>query len=182
MQKIIYLDQNIWIDLAKVYLKKDLSKRKQSLVKNIEEKVKSKELLIPSYITHLAETFKIKNLERRIELSGTIGYFSQNNMILPYTDFQYIELKNLMSSTKTKINILTTATKFCGFDNLISSLRIEQKVALQTAFYGSNLFVKLAQVPNICNIVIDGNKEYDEETKNDFELLRNGFLKLPKKR
>ena len=82
--KIIYLDQNIWIELAKGwYSKKGES---YNTVLKLKEKIKNKDLIVVISIIHFFETLKIKNEKRRENLLNFMMDISEGNVISPFSE------------------------------------------------------------------------------------------------
>jgi len=79
--KVIYLDQNAWIDLA------NSSRETIDLVTTLSE---SDSVIFPLSIVHLEETSKDHNLTRKQELASLMIRISKGYCFLPYVD-QIIE-------------------------------------------------------------------------------------------
>lgn len=86
LQKIVYLDQNIWINLAQVYygVKNDVDSL--NLCKIILQKLESDDLIIPLSVVHLIEAHHIQNNERRDRLIEFMLKISRGNTIIPFNN------------------------------------------------------------------------------------------------
>ena len=68
-KRILYLDQNIWIVLAKVYYKKIESPTLDKINETLIRKTSSGEVVCPISATHLMETLARRNKESRKRLA-----------------------------------------------------------------------------------------------------------------
>lgn len=86
LQKIVYLDQNIWINLAQVYygIKNDVVIF--NLCEVIKKKLQSNHLIIPLSVVHLIEAHHIQDNERRDRLIEFMLKVSKGNTIIPFND------------------------------------------------------------------------------------------------
>jgi predicted transcriptional regulator len=86
LQKIVYLDQNIWINLAQVYygVKNDVDIL--NLCEVILKKLESNDLIIPLSVVHLIEAHHIQDNERRDRLIEFMLKVSRGNTIIPFNN------------------------------------------------------------------------------------------------
>jgi len=75
--KIVYLDQNKWIDLARAVKSPKAHPVLRELLEAICEKIKTDELLFPLSASNLYETYKINRAEQRFDLAMTQVALSQ---------------------------------------------------------------------------------------------------------
>jgi hypothetical protein len=86
LPKIVYLDQNIWINLAQFYygIKNDV--HISNLCEVILKKLESNDLIIPLSVVHLIEAHHIQDNERRDKLIEFMLKVSRNNTIIPFNN------------------------------------------------------------------------------------------------
>jgi len=104
--KIIYLDQNRWIELLKGWNEKN--SEIYFFVEELRKKVDKNELIFPLSLIHIQETLKQGNRERGKELLDFMVYLSQGNYICPFSrSIVSLEIKNMFYEKlgKPKIDI-----------------------------------------------------------------------------
>jgi len=78
---IVYLDQNKWIELAKMVHGKDNSTRAKNVVRDFEAAIDGDHVVVPLSAFHYMETARVSNAERRRRLKTVI-----NDMPTRYLD------------------------------------------------------------------------------------------------
>jgi len=118
----IYLDQNIWIDLAKVKYQKEKDPKKVEAYNLIKEKIEKGEIETYLSLCHLHETRKIKNIERRKNLVNLMIELSKGSTILPYPYVIKHEIRNEIFRRLGKKKIDLTSLVFRkGIAHLLGS-------------------------------------------------------------
>ena len=94
--KILYLDQNIWIYLARIHYKKEYNETFSQIKNKLFEMVSSGKLIIPINLTNIIETQKITDLNRRERLVRFIISLSKGYSFIPDFYILYKEVENLV--------------------------------------------------------------------------------------
>ncbi|NFO40478.1 hypothetical protein FDB42_10245 [Clostridium botulinum] len=84
MKKIIYLDQNKWIELSRCYYGREVQDETKEILNLVEKKSLSGEWIFPLSIIHYNETRTRKQEEQREKLAKFMGIISKNWGIYPY--------------------------------------------------------------------------------------------------
>ena len=93
-KKIVYLDQNIWIGLSRVYYEKDENLILKSILDKIIEASNSKNIIFPISIVNARETLSRQNEEQKNRLVDFMIKVSKGYTISPYTEeFKKEEIK-----------------------------------------------------------------------------------------
>lgn len=93
----IYLDQNIWIDLAKIYHGKDARPESVELLRLVRSKITSKAVRLPLSSVHYIETATISNSGRRERLGQVMFDLSRGETIAYYRKIVIGELEKALS-------------------------------------------------------------------------------------
>lgn len=93
----IYLDQNIWIDLAKIYHGKDKRPEAIDLLKLVRSKISTKAVRLPLSSVHYIETATISNPGRRERLGQVMFEFSRGETIAYYRKIVIGEIEEVLS-------------------------------------------------------------------------------------
>jgi len=83
--KVVYLDQKCWIELARKYYGKP-SEQESKSVRKILEVSRENRVIFPLSISHLDETMRISNGERRNRLASLMVKISKGYAFQPYVD------------------------------------------------------------------------------------------------
>ena len=108
MSRIVYLDQNKWIDIARAFYGREDGKKYQPVLQKLQEKVNSGEIIVPISAVHIIETARNGDKDRRERLANFIADLSKSYGILPYTSVREEEIENailLKLGQATKHNI-----------------------------------------------------------------------------
>jgi hypothetical protein len=81
---IVYLDQNKWIELAKMVHGKDESARAKRVLRDFEAAIDGEHVSIPLSAFHYIETSRISNVDRKIRLGAVMWRFSKGTTIVAY--------------------------------------------------------------------------------------------------
>lgn len=81
---IIYLDQNKWIELAKMFHGKDNSLRAKRIVRAMDAVCAAGHATVPLSAIHYMETSRISNEGRKVRLGATMWRFSRGRTIAGY--------------------------------------------------------------------------------------------------
>lgn len=92
--KIIYLDQNHWIYLSQAYYGIDKSLELKEVCDKLINASEEGNVICPLSITHIIETLRHMNKDRRKRLSKFMVKISKGFTILPYTTVIPFEIKN----------------------------------------------------------------------------------------
>jgi hypothetical protein len=101
---IIYLDQNKWIELSRIYYGKEKDKIKRSNLLHIQEAVREGKILLPLSAIHYLETAKISRPEQRARLGEFMFLFSQGYTLASYKEIVEYELEVSLSKLLPSIS------------------------------------------------------------------------------
>ncbi|MBF4232537.1 hypothetical protein, partial [Vibrio anguillarum] len=93
----IYLDQNIWIDLAKIHHGKDNHPESVRLLGLIQKNLESGDIVLPLSRIHYIETSTIANAGRRERLGRVMFDYSKGVTLAPYKSIVVYELDCALS-------------------------------------------------------------------------------------
>lgn len=118
---IVYLDQNKWIELAKMVHGKDKSARAARVLHSFEAAGDAGRVKFPLSSFHYIETSRISNVDRKVRLGSAMWRFSRGTTIIGYQAVVRYELevalaKHLPQITPGSISILGRghAHAFCS--------------------------------------------------------------------
>ena len=118
---IVYLDQNKWIELAKMFHGKDTSSRASLVLRNFEAARADSSVRTPLSSFHYIETSRISNVDRKVRLGEAMWHFSRGETLIGYQAIVRYELelalaKHLAQVSPGTINILGSghAHAFCS--------------------------------------------------------------------
>ena len=94
MSKIIYLDQNKWIDIARAFYGREDGKKYQLVLQKLQEKVTLEDIIVPISAVHIIETARNEHKDRRERLANFIADLSKSYGILPYISVRQQEIEN----------------------------------------------------------------------------------------
>ncbi len=190
MPKIIYLDQNKWIDIACCYTGKGGYEKYGDVCKRIYEKVNSGEWIFPLSAIHLMETASRQDKQSRLDLAKVMGELSKSYTISSYLDMKKYEFDNLLRKLKeeTVVDLSFTAIKkdflnMVGLsdDKIISNLVDNKQIPLaRNLIQSNNIFYFLMKEGILDNNISDlmDDKIYYKES---FEKLRKDYQRIPDK-
>jgi len=101
---IIYLDQNKWIELARIANGIDTSSRDLRVLQQFRDAVKNG-CIFPLAATHYIEFSRIKDLERRKRLGSFMWELSQGKTFAPYGNIVDREIEVALQSIGVKIPV-----------------------------------------------------------------------------
>jgi len=81
---IIYLDQNKWIELAKMFHGKDNSARARQVLKDYECTTREGLATLPLSSVHYIEMSRISSVERKVRLGAAMWHFSKGKTLIGY--------------------------------------------------------------------------------------------------
>lgn len=94
----IYLDQNKWIEIARIYHGKDASHESKKLLNLIQEKVELGLIRLPLSAVHYIETASISNQGRKERLGTVMSNLSKGVTLASYNSIVIHELENALSA------------------------------------------------------------------------------------
>lgn len=100
---IIYLDQNKWIELARIANGVDASDRDIQILARFKE-ASEDGCIFPLAATHYIEFSRIKNLGRRKRLGSFMWELSQGNTLAPYGEIVEREIEVALQGLEVKIS------------------------------------------------------------------------------
>lgn len=92
--KIIYLDQNMWILLAREYYGIESDSIIKKVLCKLENNVKSGNIILPLSFHHIDETIKRGNVRSRMQLANLMIDLSRNIFIAPHMTVIEAEIRN----------------------------------------------------------------------------------------
>ena len=111
--KIVYLDLNAWIDLAKIFYGQSSSPEKELLDKVLEASENDK-AIFPISLIHLSEAHCIANPQRRKKLVSFMVKLSKYYTLTPYWNkLQELEIKNMIFE-KLGLPLINIRNRFVG--------------------------------------------------------------------
>ncbi|MBN2488865.1 MAG: hypothetical protein JXA98_07550 [Methanosarcinaceae archaeon] len=93
-QKIVYLDQHGWINLAQAYFGKTKDKDIIKVCEIVRKASQSDDIIFPLSINHLIETRKMRDSKRRERLIEFMSNVSKGYTILPFSCITDAEIRN----------------------------------------------------------------------------------------
>jgi hypothetical protein len=156
---IIYLDQNKWIELAKIANGIDSSDRGKKILDQFSA-VSGPECLFPLCSVHYIEFSRIKDLERRKRLGRVMWNLSKGKTIAPYRDIVEHEIE--IALVEIGINITPRKWTFIGdgiefaFDIEFQSeiLNTFKTIVNESALTGSEYF----NIDPLCSKNLDAHR------------------------
>jgi hypothetical protein len=97
MSKIVYLDQNKWIDISRAFYGRTDGEPFVPVLSKLQDKTKSGEVILPLSIMHIIETARGGNVERKKRLTDFMLGLSGAHGILPYISVRKEEIHNAIS-------------------------------------------------------------------------------------
>ncbi|MCD4678998.1 MAG: hypothetical protein K8S00_01295 [Bacteroidales bacterium] len=94
MSKIIYLDQNKWIDIARAFYGREDGEKYHPVLEKLQEKVNLGDIIVPISAVHIIETARNGHKDRRERLANFIAELSKSYGILPYISVRQQEIEN----------------------------------------------------------------------------------------
>jgi hypothetical protein len=94
---IVYLDQNKWIELARMVHGKDKSVRAKRVLGDFVVAVDGRLAVLPLSSFHYIETSRISNVDRKVRLGGVMWRFSQGVTIIGYPAVVRNELETALA-------------------------------------------------------------------------------------
>jgi len=174
---LIYLDQNKWIELAKVVHGKDTSVRGKRILRSLIAATESGST-IPLSAIHYMETARISNTERRRRLGQTMWRFSHGTTMAAYMAVVRHELERALS--KHFPQVTTTPFSLLGY----GSTHAFTLPSLQGLLASVEQDVEEALLVGSKHLKIDPpffrNTEAQERFRNHLASLHAWSKKLPK--
>ena len=102
---IIYLDQNKWIELARMAYGKDNSARAKRVLRDFEFASNSGHVEIPLSSFHYVETSRISNVDRKVRLGTVMWRFSKGVTIIGYSAVVRHELESALAKHFSQITV-----------------------------------------------------------------------------
>ncbi|MFA6310397.1 MAG: hypothetical protein WCV99_10535 [Sterolibacterium sp.] len=93
---IVYLDQNKWIELARIVHGKDKSQRAKGILHALNAAIQSG-CIIPLSAMHYMETARISNVARRARLGSVMWKYSKGNTLASYPSVVRYEIEIALS-------------------------------------------------------------------------------------
>ncbi|MNG63954.1 hypothetical protein D3C79_221900 [compost metagenome] len=133
---IIYLDQNKWIELARMYHGKDNSIRANKILSEFNAVITSGSAVFPLSSIHYMETARISNNERRSRLGAAMWHFSQGKTLASSNKILAHELENALRNYIPKIK--ESNLKIIGFGSE-HAFGVSDKECDELNFYTRNV-------------------------------------------
>ena len=93
-QKIVYLDQHVWINLARAYFGKEKNEDIIKVCEIVRKASESDDIIFPLSINHLIETRKMRTPKKRERLIEFMSNVSKGYTILPFSCTTDAEIRN----------------------------------------------------------------------------------------
>lgn len=102
---IIYLDQNKWIELAKMVHGKDNSTRAKRVLRDFESAIDGGQVAIPLSSFHYIETSRISNVDRKVRLGAVMWRFSKGVTIVGYGEVVRHEIEAALAKHFPQVSV-----------------------------------------------------------------------------
>ncbi|MBT3240310.1 MAG: hypothetical protein HON98_11590 [Chloroflexi bacterium] len=96
-RKVIYLDQNKWIDLARAFHKRPDGEKFLEIFDKLRNGVEKKEIILPLDFSRFTETRKISNNGRRRRLATVMGNLSKAWTLAPQEKIINLEIRSALT-------------------------------------------------------------------------------------
>lgn len=100
---VVYLDQNKWIELSRMFHRKDVTARAQRILRGFQAAIADGRAVFPLSSVHYVETARISNVERKIRLGEAMWHFSRGVTLAAYSTIVRHELEVALSVHLTQI-------------------------------------------------------------------------------
>jgi hypothetical protein len=90
---VVYLDQNKWIELARMFHRKDVTDRAQRILRSFETARTDGHAVFPLSNVHYIETARVSNVGRKVRLGEAMWHFSQGVTLVAYSTIVRHELE-----------------------------------------------------------------------------------------
>lgn len=94
---VVYLDQNKWIELARMFHCKDLTARAKQILGEFEAAKRDARAVFPLSSVHYVETSRVSNVGRKVRLGEAMWNFSQGITLVAYSTIVWHELEVALS-------------------------------------------------------------------------------------
>ena len=177
MSKIIYLDQNKWIDLARAFYGKPEGDKYNTVLNLLQEKVSSGEIILPISTIHIIETSRKADIESRKRLSEFIAPMTKSYGILPNFMIRDQEIENAIMQKigKDKINKISESVIKKGIYQMLglefeddSIIEIFNQFSLNNEI--SDKVIAKIMIDLIDRELLDAIREEDEKAAKEYEI------------
>lgn len=94
---IVYLDQNKWIELARMFHCKDVSPRAKQILRDFDDARTVRRAVFPLSSVHYIETARVSNIGRRVRLGEAMWHYSGGVTLAAYSTLVRHELEVALS-------------------------------------------------------------------------------------
>lgn len=101
---IVYLDQNKWIELARMFHGKDMSSRASRVLRDFNAARAVARVKLPLSSVHYIETSRVSNVDRKVRLGAAMWYFSRGETLLGYQAIVRYELEVALAGHLPQVN------------------------------------------------------------------------------
>ena len=142
---IVYLDQNKWIELARIANGRQSSERDKNVLNEFRALARNG-TIFPLAATHYIEFSRIQNSERRKRLGNTMWELSKGRSLAPYTKIIEWEIESGLEEVginieKTSVNLLGKGIEFAfGVSSERVRSEFESEMINRSVLMGSNMF------------------------------------------
>ena len=186
--KIIYLDQNGWINLAKIYYGHPTISEKNLLTKILDASQKET-AIFPISMVHLDETCSISKRKWRQQLSALMALVSKGYTLTPYWNKMLdIEIQNLVLKTlglpQTNIRKLWLGKGICHLMGQQPSLTSKEQIDPEVLKKIENDLLEKLNEPKSLEFLLskkfrDKSLERDEiNAQKELEQIRNNLKNI----
>jgi hypothetical protein len=192
--KIIYLDQNKWIDLLKSIVKPKEYPKYIDIANLIQNKANSGEWIFPLSLIHFMETLSRADIGSREELAYVMSSISKNWSIKSCADViedeflnSFAEIHDVTKKVEIKAvcNNLLSAIGVEHFeiqcqDHVPKAMKEDSKELIKNTTNNEKLFTLFMTYTNKPELIASFQCG-DEESKREWQILRTKVAKFPKK-
>jgi hypothetical protein len=139
MTKIIYLDQNKWIDLSRAYYNTKGGEQFKDVLDLLSKKVVAGEVILPMSIVHYIETTRSANPDRKEKFARFMVSLTKENGIVPFNHIRNAEVNEAVLKRlgrKAEVNVkdlaIGTGLKFIFAIDLLPGIPDEIKNILDS--------------------------------------------------
>jgi hypothetical protein len=101
---IVYLDQNKWIELARMLHGRDTSSKASGVLRDLEAAKIEGRATFPLSSFHYIETSRVSNVDRKVRLGAAMWHFSRGITIIGYQAIVRHELEVALSKHLPQVN------------------------------------------------------------------------------
>lgn len=185
--KIIYLDQNKWIDLAKARVGRADGQKYQAVLEKIIEVVSQGKAIFPLSWIHFVETRKKRDLKKRKELAEVMAEISRGIAIIPKSIIMNWEMERAIAMAFGETPIPMPLVLGYGMSMIFGRNFIEWEMNIQphlkTDYLVDRAKVILSDKEATVSFLVGDDEDLNSKVVNGFRDINEPFVvKMEKSR